>query len=93
MVAMVSRTTDAPVPLGQYVPTADSVVVMWGMSWDAYETLLALRGERSRPKLAYLDGVVELMSPSRDHEGIKSVIGCFVEAYCTERGIPWQAYG
>jgi Uma2 family endonuclease len=93
MVAMVARTTDAPVPLGEYVPTADSVIVMSGMSWDAYESLLALRGERGRPKLAFLDGVVELMSPSRHHEGIKRVIGHLVEVYCAERGIPWQGYG
>jgi Uma2 family endonuclease len=89
---MVSRTTDAPVPLGQYVPTADSVVLMGGMSWEAYESLLAFRGERSRPRLAFLDGVVELMSPSNDHGAIKSVLARLIETYCSERSIAWSAY-
>ena len=50
MAEMVSRTTDAPVPLGDYVPTADSVIVMSGITWEGFESLLALRGERSRPE-------------------------------------------
>jgi Uma2 family endonuclease len=93
MLAMVSRTTDAPVPLGEYVPTADTRIVMWSMSWTAYQSLLALRGERRRPKLAYLDGALEIMTTSRHHEHIRAVIGRLVEAYCTERRIPWSPYG
>lgn len=93
MAAMVSRMTSAPVPLGQHVPDADQIVVMSGVDWAGYEALLALRGERSRPKLAYLDGVVELMSTSRGHEGVKSSIGCLVEAYCLEVGIDFSPYG
>ncbi|MEJ7602451.1 MAG: Uma2 family endonuclease [Kofleriaceae bacterium] len=93
MAVMGSRTTDAPVSLGEYVPTADRVVVMRGITWEGFETLLALRGERSRPKLAYLDGEVELMTTSREHEGIKSNVGCFVDAYCLERGIKFAKYG
>ena len=93
MAAMVSRMTDAPVRLGDYVPTADRVIVMRGITWEGFETLLALRGEHSRPKLAYLDGAVELMTTSREHEGIKANVGCFVDAYCLERGVRFAKYG
>jgi len=93
MAAMVSRMTDVPLPLGDYVPTADQLIVIEGVDWAGYEALLALRGERSRPKLAYLDGVVELMSTSREHEGLKSVVGLLVEAYCLERDVAFSAYG
>ena len=71
----------------------DRVVVMRGITWEGFETLLALRGERSRPKLAYLDGEVELMTTSREHEGIKSNVGCFVDAFCLERRIRFAKYG
>ena len=57
------------------------------------ERLLAMRGDRSAPRIAYLEGEIEIMSPSRTHEGIKSMIGCLVEAYCLERDIPFSAYG
>jgi Uma2 family endonuclease len=93
MLAMISReTTSAPVPLHEYLPFADQRIVMTGVSWEGYEALLALRTGR-RPKLAYLDGVVELMSTSRDHEWIKSWIGRLVEGYCLERDVPASAYG
>ncbi len=85
--------TATPVSLGDYVPTADQVIVMSGVSWDGYETMLALRGDRSRPKLAYLDGELELMTTSRDHEGIKSSVGCLVERFCLETGIDFSPYG
>jgi Uma2 family endonuclease len=91
--AMVSRWTDAPVSLDDFVPMTDQPVVIDGVDWDGYEALLALRGGRSRPKLAYLDGVVELMSTSRGHEGLKSVTGCLVEAFCFERNIDFSPYG
>jgi len=93
MTAMTSRASDS-VPPGMYVPTADARVVMRGVGWHGYQSLHVLRGEeRSRPKLAYLDGAVELMSPSRDHERINYKIGQIVTFYCVELGIPIAGYG
>ncbi len=93
MDAMVSRSTDTAVPLGEFVPEADRRIVLHGLGWAGYQALLALRGERRGPRIAYLDGSVELMGPSRNHEGIKSSLGRLLEAYCTERGIAWSPYG
>jgi Uma2 family endonuclease len=90
---MVSRWTDASISLGNYAPVPDQPNIISGVEWADYEALLALRGERSRPKLAYLDGVVELMSTSREHERLKSTIGRLVEVYCLERDIDVSAYG
>jgi Uma2 family endonuclease len=84
---------DATIPAGEYVPTADQRVVMSGVPWSHYETQLALRGDKSGPRIAYLDGALEIMSPSKDHERIKSYIGCLVEAYALERGIDLSPYG
>ena len=93
MTAMVShRMTDAPVPLEEHVPTADQFVLMRG-DWETYEALLNARGERPRPLIAFLDDVVELMTTSMDHERIKSVLGCLLEAYCLEKGFDFSVYG
>jgi Uma2 family endonuclease len=43
--------------------------------------------------LTYLEGVLELMTPSRPHESIKSMIGCLVEAWCFEKGVGITPYG
>ena len=95
MLASMATThmTSEPIPLGEYVPTADQRILLRGLSWAGFQALIALRGERRRPRMAYLDGVVELMGPSRSHESITARIGRLVEAFCSERGIPWSPYG
>jgi Uma2 family endonuclease len=82
-----------PVPAGEYVPTADQRVVMYGIPWSLYEAQLAVRGEAVVPRIAYLEGTLELMSPSKDHERIKSYLGRLLEAYALERGIDLSPYG
>ena len=74
-------------------PTEDHIVRLSGVSWEDYERLLAMRGDHSAPRLAYLEGDVEIMSPSQTHEGIKSMIGRLVEVYCLEHDIPFSTYG
>ena len=65
----------------------DQRVALRGMSWRQFETILALRGDGPVPRVAYLNGVIELMSPSRRHEGTKSILGMLIEAYCFAKGI------
>ena len=45
------------------------------------------------PRIAYLDGDLELTSPSKDQERIKSHIGRLVEAFALERDIDLSPYG
>ncbi len=87
---MASQTT---APAGEQVPTADQRLITYGVPWSHYETQLALRGDHPVPRIAFLEGVLELMSPSRDHERIKSYIGCLIEAYALERNIDLSPYG
>jgi len=77
---------------GEYIPTADQRVVVYGVSWAHYEAHLAMRGEGSVPRIAYLRGTLELMSPSRDHERITSWIGRLVEVFAEERDIQLAPY-
>ncbi|HUE90040.1 MAG TPA: Uma2 family endonuclease, partial [Vicinamibacterales bacterium] len=77
----------------EWVPTADQRVVTYGVPWAHYEAQLALRGERASPRIAYLEGAMELMSRSKDHERIKAFIGRLIETYALERGIDLSPYG
>src|SRR5262249_15307349 len=81
------------VPDGEYVPTADRRIFFHDMPWSDFEAMLAMRGDRSAPRMAYLDGVLEIMSPSRGHEGTKSIIGSLVELFALETGLVLSAYG
>jgi Uma2 family endonuclease len=71
----------------------DERVYMNDVDLDAFEAFLAMRGERSRPRITYLDGVLELMSPSTDHDRIKKRIAVLLEAYLYELGVTFQGYG
>ena len=71
----------------------DHVVVLRNAAWSDYQRVLELRGDRSVPRLAYLEGVIQLMSPSQDHEAIKSLIGHLVAVWCLERGIEFSSFG
>ena len=75
------------------MPNTDDLVVLHGITWEDYEHLLEMRGDHSAPRISYLDGDVEIMSPSRDHEQIKSYIGHLLEAWCIDRGIEVSPYG
>ena len=62
-------------------------------TWADYQWILKVRGDRSSPRIAYLEGRLEIMSPSQSHESIKSVLGRLVEVWCLERGIEFSAVG
>lgn len=81
------------IPPGEIVETADHRVYMHGISWDHYELLLEMRGERSQPRMSYLDGELELMTTSEDHERITNCIARLVEAYLERLGVECGAYG
>lgn len=67
--------------------------IVSGVSWEGYESLLDELGDSLRYRVTYLDGVIELVSPSRRHERNKSNIGSLVEIYCQEKRIPYFPLG
>lgn len=71
----------------------DQRVILRGLGWDEYEAMLAMRGEKSAVRIAYLEGALELMSPSRDHEILKKKLARIVEAYAEELGIELEGIG
>jgi Uma2 family endonuclease len=75
------------------VGTADQRIIMHGVRWDQFEAILALRGDVAGPRMTYLNGELELMSPSRSHESIKTLLARMVELYALEQGIELSGYG
>src|SRR3954467_12753876 len=71
----------------------DRRVAFREVGWKGYVTLLRLRGERSWPRMVYLDGTVWLMSPSFPHERLKKRLGWVVEVTVEELDIPCTPAG
>lgn len=72
---------------------ADHIVNLHDVTWEDYERVLEIRGDKSAPRICYLEGELEIMSPSKDHEQIKSFIGRLLETWCIDRGIEMTPFG
>lgn len=66
----------------------DQVVTLRGIGWEGYNRMLKLRSWRSRPRMTYLDGDLELMSPGHDHELDKERFSLFIAEVVVGLDIP-----
>jgi len=63
-------------------------VVYFGISWARYLAIdKRLGDDRAIPQLYFLDGELEIMTTSNEHERVKRYIGGFLEDYFLETGI------
>jgi Uma2 family endonuclease len=69
----------------------DQVVLLPDISWEQYVALNDAAGQL--PRMAYLDGVLEVMTTSTRHEISKKLLARLVEAYAEEAGIPLNGSG
>jgi Uma2 family endonuclease len=74
-------------------PDEDQRVFLHDITWAQFEAIVAMRGETRVPRITLVDGELELMSPSRSHEGIVRMIGRLVEAYADHVDLDCNAYG
>ncbi|MFZ5470614.1 MAG: Uma2 family endonuclease [Myxococcota bacterium] len=80
-------------PTEEQTLNVDHRVILHGVSWAGYEAILAARGDHSAPRIAYLEGELEIMSPSGGHEATKKTWARLLEAWCEEMGVPLQGFG
>ena len=69
---------------------AENRVVLSGISWSTYESLVA-ETKSHGTRLTYDRGYLEMMSPSREHERLKRYIGRMIETATEELGIPMSS--
>lgn len=70
--------------LQRHTTDSEQLLIINDISWQLYENLLADLEDNSYLRIAYLEGILEIMSPSRRHEFIKTNIGRLVEVYLWE---------
>ena len=61
-------------------------VVLYDVSWDSYEKLLEAFEERRFPH-TYVDGTLEIMTISYEHEWIKKILARFIENLSLELNV------
>lgn len=71
----------------------DQVVVLRDVPWEQYDALCRAREHRAGPRMAYLDGALEIMSPAPKHESDKKMLARLLECYAEEEGLSLNALG
>lgn len=81
----------------RFGPTAnddvDQRAYITGVTWESYAAIAEARGDRPSPRLTFHEGVLELMSPSRSHEVIKTLMARLVEAWAIENDVDLNGVG
>ncbi|NJL46233.1 MAG: Uma2 family endonuclease [Leptolyngbyaceae cyanobacterium SM2_5_2] len=67
--------------------------VLSRVSWEQYEALLADLGDGSAYRVHFLDGVLEILAPSRNHESGKTRIGDLLLIYFLETNTEYFPMG
>jgi Uma2 family endonuclease len=82
----------APAAFGPRRREQDQLVVTHGVDWRTYEAIRALLDSPGL-RMTYLEGALEIMSPSWRHEHYKKVIARMIEAFALEADCPLRGYG
>lgn len=68
-------------------------MILEGITPSEYEVMLAVRGDRAGARFYYLEGALEIVSPSQFHEQIKKTLARLFEAYLDEHRIKAEGLG
>lgn len=70
----------------------DQRVVIYGVPWQTYSAIRELLDSPGL-RMSYIEGTLELMTPSPLHELRKTTIARLVEVFALERDVPLVGYG
>jgi Uma2 family endonuclease len=74
-------------------PEPEQRVLLHGINWETYERLLADLADRSAPRLTFDRGVLEIMSPTAEHEEHNRTLALLVEVVTEELHINIRRLG
>ncbi|MBD2300325.1 Uma2 family endonuclease [Nostoc sp. FACHB-190] len=64
-----------------------------GVNWQMYEALLAKLEDNSHYRVTYIDGILEIVSPSIRHENLKKRLAILIERYLYLKRIRFSPMG
>jgi Uma2 family endonuclease len=89
---MSTRTADELIQAIEHLPDSATLVI-YGVSWEDYECVLDYLQDRSRCRVSYDQGRLEIMSSSPEHENSGRFIDALVQAFCDARDLLLENYG
>jgi Uma2 family endonuclease len=80
-------------PDPDHAPDIDQRVMLRNVSWREFEALVRMKGENGAVRVAYLEGALELMSPSEGHEATKKKWARVLEMLALDEAIVFEGRG
>lgn len=77
----------------ELVPGGERRFVLHGVPWWTYVSLRDALDDQSGLKMTYLEGTLELMSPSNLHEDAKTIIARLIELWAMELDVDLRGFG
>lgn len=68
-------------------------LLLHAVSWEAFEAILQELGDRRSARIAYCDGMLEIMSPSPEHEYFKETLGDAIKDIAETLELDYESYG
>jgi Uma2 family endonuclease len=69
-------------------------LTLYGVTWEEYDTLVTLFMDRFPGlRMAFLEGTLEIMGTSSEHERLKKIIARLLEMYAVEKRVIFNGYG
>lgn len=90
MLGMMVATS--PLPVHRPSGSEERRILLSNVPWSTY-VVLRDSLDSAGVRMTYLEGSLEIMSPSREHEIDKKQIARLLELFCLERDIPLYGYG
>lgn len=76
------------------LPKPEAKITLYGVTWKEYDTLVSLFMDRFPGlRMTFLEGTLEIMGTSSEHERLKTIIARLLEMYAVEKRITLNGYG
>ncbi|HEY9693479.1 MAG TPA: Uma2 family endonuclease [Oculatellaceae cyanobacterium] len=81
------------IPQAESHQIGEQRLILNSVTWEQYETLRATLDDFPGLRMTYLEGTLEIMTPSPEHEFDKKTIARLIEIYALEMDIDLSGYG
>jgi len=78
---------------GERAADAERRFLLSRVPWSLYLTLRDALGDDDATRMTYLEGTLELMSPSTAHEDVKTILARLLEAWAMELDVDLRGFG
>ena len=76
------------------LPKPEEKITLYGVTWEQYDTLVSMFMDKFPSlRMTYLEGTLEIMGTSSEHERLKKIIARLLEMYAVEKRITLNGYG